>query len=345
MFGNKSKSIFLDIAGDSAFAACASSAKAPLMVEQLREISLGEDSALGDALRQLAGVRGNALVPAACAIYPAGRIVASASVDPKRFSDESYLAETVREAAKVDASRYSLYMLSPQDGSDIAQSRGPARNALICGAPTDELLLQQDRLLQGGCYPARFEIGSVATLGGLVDYLEFTQSKAPTLLLEIGKDTTGVFIVTSEGVEISRSVHFGINAMIPQVQKELALKDEEAARKLFFSNSFDFTGLGAQLTKRLVRELQASIGFYEVQTGLSVSQLCCTLIPSKVQWLDKTLADVLGMRVVAIDYIEWLKTRGIELSPECVEAARGPAWIGLFSLMAQYREKKNEAAA
>ncbi|MGH8021354.1 MAG: hypothetical protein ACREIA_24360 [Opitutaceae bacterium] len=251
----------------------------------------------------------------------------------------------MRETAKVDAAKHSLYMLSPQDGSDIAQCKGAARNALICGAPTDELLAQQERLLLDGCYPSRLELGSVAILGGLTDYLNFTQSKAPTLLLEIGRETTGVFIITSEGVEISRSVQFGVNSMIPQVQKELALKDEEAARKLFFSNSFDFTGLGAQLTKRLVRELQASIGFYEVQTGLSVSQLCCTLIPSKVQWLDKTLADVLGMRVVAIDYAGWLKTRGIEFSPESVESARGPGWIGLFSLMAQYKGKENEAAA
>ncbi|HEX9781153.1 MAG TPA: hypothetical protein VGA56_00275 [Opitutaceae bacterium] len=345
MFGTKSKIIFIDIFGESAYAASASSQKAPMVVEALREVSLPDESSLPDALRSLSGLRGAGLVPASCSIYPTGRIVASAAVDPKRVGEEAYLAETVRETLKIDSSRYNLYMLSPADGSDVTQSKGSMRDVLICGAPTEELALRQDDLVKNGCFPLRFEIGTIATLGGVIDYLQYSESRMPTLLLEIGKDTTGVFILTSEGVQISRSIQFGIDSMIPQVQKELALKDEEAARRLFFSNSFDFTGLGGQLTKRLVRELQASIGFFEVQTGLSVSQICCTLIPSKVSWLDNTLADVLGMRVLSADYRGWLKARGIELSPGCAEIARGAGWMGLFSLMVQHREKQNETAA
>jgi Tfp pilus assembly PilM family ATPase len=165
------------------------------------------------------------------------------------------------------------------------------------------------------------------------------------LLLEIGQEHTQVFVVTRDGVDITRTVSFGISSMIPIVQKELGLKDEESARKLFFSNSFDFTGMGPQLTKRLLRELQASIGFYEVQTGQSIVQLCCTLLPSKVDWLQKTLADVLGMKVLQPDFAPWLKSMGIETSATVPVTELGAMWTSLFCAMGEYQGRQHEAAA
>ena len=115
--------------------------------------------------------------------------------------------------------------------------------------------------------------------------------------------------------------------------------------KLFFSNSFDFTGMGPQLTKRLLRELQASIGFYEVQTGQSINQLCCTQLPAKVSWLQRTLADVLGMKVHAIDNAAWLKSMGIEVAEGVQVNDLPPIWTSLLCLMGEYKGSANEAAA
>jgi len=207
------------------------------------------------------------------------------------------------------------------------------------------LLVCQNRLLDFGVFPDRMELGTVSAIGGTINYLTYTDSKSPTLMLEIGNETTNVFVLSRDGVEISRSVAFGISSMIPLVQKELALKDEESARKLFFSNSFDFTGMGPQLTKRLLRELQASIGFYEVQTGQSIAQLFCTLLPSKVAWLERTLGDVLGMKVVSIDYASWMKSMNIEISSAVKTDELGPMWTGLFCLMGEYKGRQDEAAA
>ena len=92
---------------------------------------------------------------------------------------------------------------------------------------------QECRLLAGGIYPERIELSSVATLGALADYLAFKKSKTPTLVLEIGGDTTYTYIVTSAGVEAARPILQGLDSMIPVVQKELNLKDEESAKRLF----------------------------------------------------------------------------------------------------------------
>ena len=77
----------------------------------------------------------------------------------------------------------------------------------------------------------------------------------------------------------TRPIPQGLESMIPVVQKELGLKDEESAKKLFYSNTFDFTSMGNALIKKLLKELQSSIGFYEVQTGQSVGLLHGTQLP------------------------------------------------------------------
>ena len=101
---------------------------------------------------------------------------------------------------------------------------------LFCGLPSDDIVTVQDGLLAAGFYPDQLELGTVSTLGALVDYFAFTKSKTPTLVLEIGTDTTHSYIVSATGVEASRPISQGLDAMVPIVQKELGLKDEESAK-------------------------------------------------------------------------------------------------------------------
>lgn len=346
MFGSKSKGLFFDLAGEIALAARTTGTTAPFIIEELREIPIGESADVAESVRTLADVRGNGFATACCGIYPDGRLISRIAIEPRKLRDEGYLAQYASEALKIDASAHVLVPVTLGEGADIASLKSPPKEILLCGAPSAEIIDHQNRLIEYALFPERLEIGSVATIGGLMSQMRFTDNKSPLLLLEIGTESTAVFVLTREGVDIARTVSFGISSMIPLVQKELALKDEESARKLFFSNSFDFTGMGPQLTKRLLRELQASIGFYEVQTGQSINQLCCTLLPSKVGWLQRTLADVLGMKIHTVDTTAWLKSMGIEAAPGVQLNDLPPIWTSLMCLMGDYKgSTANEAAA
>lgn len=345
MFGSKSKGLFFDLAGDTAMVARTTGLSAPFVIEELREVPLGDPAEVADAVRSIAGVRGSGYATASCAVYPNGRLVSRLAIEGRKLRDEGYLLQHVADSLKIDAAAYSLVPITLGEGSDLASQKTPPKEILVCGAPSAELVAVQNRLLEYGLFPERLEIGSVSTIGGIMSQLRFTDNKSPVLLLEIGTESTFVSVLGHDGVEITRSVAFGISSMIPLVQKELALKDEESARKLFFSNSFDFTGMGPQLTKRLLRELQASIGFYEVQTGQSINQLCCTLLPAKVTWLQRTLADVLGMKVLTLDTAAWLKSMGIDLADGVQVQDLPPVWTSLLCLMGNYQRSHNEAAA
>jgi hypothetical protein len=137
-------------------------------------------------------------------------------------------------------------------------------------------------------------------------------------------------------VEASRPIPQGLDAMVPIVQKELGLKDEESARKLFYSNTFDFTGMGPLLIKKLLKELQSSIGFYEVQTGQSVGQLLSTQLSPKLSWLDTAIATALGVTSLKVDPVPWLQSRQITVPEALTKNAQDARWLGLLGLMAHY---------
>ena len=203
---------------------------------------------------------------------------------------------------RVEPDKYSAVVLNANDGSDFdATKPAPQKEVIFGGMPNEEILQAQDELLEEGIYPDRLELGSLAVLGALVDYLGHIEDKTSTLVLEVGPEMTNSYIVSSTGVEASRPIPQGYESMVPLVQKELGLKDAESARKLFFSNTFDFTGMGPVLIKRLTKELQSSIGFYEVQTGQSVGLLYSLLLPQKLAWLDGAIASAMGIRSLKVE--------------------------------------------
>jgi len=336
LFSAKTKAFFLEQNEHAILLARASSSAAPLVIEELREVSPGDAAALAEALRQLQPRKPpSGYLNAVCGVYPPRRLVRRTTLELKRAKEPGYFTELLAQQCRVEPDKFTVYAINAGDGTDFDLAKAAQKDVLFCGLPSDDIVAAQDGLLERGVYPDRLELGSVALLGGIVDYLAFKKTKTPTLVLEIGAETTHSFIVSAAGVESSRPIAQGLDAMVPVIQKELGLKDEESARKLFFSNTFDFTGMGPALLQRLLKELQSSIGFYEVQTGQSVGQVVCTQLPPKLAWLGTSVAGALGIAKVEFDLRGWLHARRIALADAADAAVTDARWLGLFSLMVQ----------
>jgi len=338
LFAKKSKGFCAEIGEHSTLIARLSQPDAPYIVEELKELPSTDDEALTGWIKQTDGKGPTGYAHATCGIYPAKRLVRRHTLDLKRVKDPAYLTEVYTQQFRIEPDKYTIRMLNPDDGSDYDQEAKTAqKEALFCGLPSEDVIAIQDKLLSQGIYPERLELGTLATLGGIVSYLKFKESKAPVLLLEIGEDTTHSFIIGPEGVDISRPITSGISAMIPVVQKELGLKDEESAKKLFYSNTFDFTSMGSVLVKRLLKELQSSIGFYEVQTGQSIGHVFCTQLPSSLSWLGSTMAGSLGVPQLKLEMLPWLEAHNIKLSDGVTLGSVEERWFGLFSLLVSHQ--------
>lgn len=336
-FSQKTKGFFVEQNEHGVMLARTSAPTAPFTVEDMRECAPNDPAALEEAINQLQPKKNpSGYLHSTVGIYPGKRLVRRHSLELKRVKEPGYFAEVCSQQFRIEQEKYMIAILNAADGTDYDVAKAVQKDVLFCGLPTDEANATQASLLEGRIYPERLELASVALLGGVVDYLAFTKSKTPTLVLEIGADSTHSFIVTATGVEASRPIPQGLDAMVPIVQKELGLKDEESARKLFYSNTFDFTGMGPLLIKKLLKELQSSIGFYEVQTGQSVGQVLSTQLSPKLTWLEAAIAGALGISNLKLDPVPWLKSRHITLPEAFAKNAQEIRWFGLLALMAQY---------
>ncbi len=336
-FAKKSKGFCIEFGDHTVRVARMSQAAAPTVVEELREFPVEDTDSLQTWLKGTDGKGPTGLVHATCGVYPPKRIVRRHTLDLKRVKEPAYFTEIYNQQFRVEADKYVFKTLNSEDGSEYDPAKaGNNKEVLFCGLPSDEVDRTQDKFLEMGVYPECFELGTVATLGGLCHYQKFKETKTPVLLLEFGADNTQSYILSSDGVEISRPLGSGVASMIPMVQKELGLKDEESARKLFYSNTFDFTSMGPTLTKKLLKELQSSIGFYEVQTGQSIGAVLCTQLPGTLSWLATAMAGALGVSLFKMELKPWLESLQITVPENVTPNAPDENWIGLFSLMASY---------
>lgn len=335
-FGKKTKTYCFDFYDQGVRVACLSQETPPLVVEELREFPLGEAEAMQDFIKTAEGKGPTGFLHSIVGISPAKRLVRRHTLDGKRLKDPTYFNEVLAQQFRVEPDKYVTRVLHAPDGGDLDPTKGAQKEALFCGLPADEVLAWQDKVLAMGIYPERLELTTVATLGGLVSYLKSKETKAPVLLLEIGDEATQSFILGAEGVDVSRPIPSGVAAMVPVVQKELGLKDEESAKKLFYSNTFDFTSMGPTLIKRLLKELQSSIGFYEVQTGQSIGAVLCTQLPASLSWLGGAIAAAVGVGSLKFDPVAWLESRGVTCADGVAANPLDERWLGLFSLLVSH---------
>jgi hypothetical protein len=337
LFAQKTKGFFVELNDHAIMIARASASVAPFTIEEMRECPANDPAALEAILTQLQPKKGpSGYIPSTVGVFPPRRLVRRHTLELKRIKEQGYIAEICSQQFRIEQDKYSIAILNSTDGSEFDSAKIGQKDVMFCGLPAEDADSIQTSLLQSRIYPERLELGSVATLGGVVDCLAHGKSKTPVLVLEIGADTTHSFIVTANGIEASRPIPQGLDAMVPIVQKELGLKDEESARKLFYSNTFDFTGMGPLLIKKLLKELQSSIGFYEVQTGQSVGQVLTTQLSPKLQWLDAAIAGALGISSLKLDPVSWLQANQITIPEALIKTAQDIRWFGVLALMPQH---------
>lgn len=336
LFPAKTKGYFFERNEFGLTFARTSGPQAPMVVEEIRECGADDAEALATICADFRPKKSSAAyLNAFCGINLEQRMIRRATLDPKKVREDGYLNEVASSQFRIDPAIYTLALLNADNGREYDMAKAMQKEVVICGMPAADILKAQERLLSEGIFPDKLEIGSLSALGGIIDYSAHAQIASPTLVLEIGADSTHSYIVSKDGLEASRPIMQGLGGMVPVVQKELGLKDEESARKLFLSNTFDFTGMAPVLIKKLLKELQSSIGFYEVQTGQSIGQVACTVLPQKLSWLEAAIAGQLGVGVFKPDMAPWLQARQITLADSVQAVSLGTRNFSLFGLMVQ----------
>jgi len=346
MLSAKSKGFFAEVSRFKVAVAATSSLKTPFVVEKYSEISTDKSpEEIKEFISEFVGDKSQRYTMGNVSVYPGSRLFFRHSVDaPARMKDSGFLEEIIRSQAGMDLGSNSVVVLNSGDGMpfDPARSLAAQRELLIAGAGIGELRELQNRVLSYGIYPVRMEIGSLPLLGAVIGYAKRNQIKRPILILEIDTRTTALYVVTHERVDLCRTVPAGFDSMLPVISSELGVKDEQSARGMIYSNTFDFTELGQKLLTRLLKEIRSSTGFYEVQTGQSIGGVMLNLLPPNLEWVRSSISKSLGLETLKIDVTKMMAPYGITISPQLVGDGQISQMTGLLALMMNH-ERQTEA--
>lgn len=344
MISSSKKDFIIEYRPSSIRIVRANSLATPILIEAIEEIPLGGDSnAIAIAVRKLAGVKTNGYLNGACVVYPERRIVRQILIDTPKGTEADFVLKALSENLSGVPAELSAHCLSPVTGAEVDPAAYGKKEVIACGVPNSDIVDLQKQMLEHGIYPNRIELGTIGSIGFLQDALIWKGANAPSLFLEIEKRFSNAVIVGPKGIEMSRRIETGSEDIALALKEELNLKDEGTAYKLLSSKDFDFSSISRKILRRLMRELQSSIGFYEVQTGQSVSWVHCSSRAASMDWLENSIGDLLNLEPFTLDLAGWLKANGIECADEKMIDRIDLSWIGQLAALCSF--KKEEIAA
>ena len=315
-------------------------------IEAIEEIPLNDEvDAIANSVRKFCGAKSNGYLNGCCIVYPDRRVVRKVSIDAPRGKETDFVFSVLHDEIENAPPELSAHCLSPETGQEVNPSEYNRKEVVICGVPNADIEKIQQRLLERAVYPKRVELGTVGLIGALQNALAWKQSKLPTLLIDIGDRATDAFIVGADGVEMSRKVSTGTKDIAEALKEELNLKDCDASNRLLSSKDFDFSSISRKILRKLLREIQSSIGYYEVQTGQSVSWIHTTTKQIGMDWLEVSLGDSLNLKPLDLDFHGWLESLGIRVADEKLASKLDISWAAMISSLCSFGQKKERKAA
>lgn len=346
MLSSKTRGVFVEVGRYRLTVAITSPGPSPRTIETIAEISAesGREK-IREFILAAAGNPKARYANCRVAVYPPTRFFYRHSAEtPAKLKEQGYFEEVISGQLGVDISANTVTIVNACDGTtfDLTRSLAVQRELLICGAPSAELRTIQEDLLADGIYPDSLEIGSLSMLGALMNHSKKNGIKRPVLMLESAPAQTNLYIVSPDKVDLCRTIPVGLDSMLPALAGELGMKDEQSARSMLYSNTFDFTEMGPTLLSRLLKEIKASTGFYEVQTGQTIGSVFVHLLPPGLEWVRQCLSKALGMDGLRIDLKGWMEGSGVKLGEGVRFEGPPERFVGVLSLVVEH-ERPAEA--
>jgi len=341
MISGKKSDFILECHPNAIRAARVDSLSSPSAILEMTEVEVSGEKSVAEEMRRLAGAKSNGYLQAACAVYPPRRLVRRVKIDAGRNKEQAFLLDYLKKEAKADPEELMAYCLSPKTGEEIDPNGYGRNDIVLCSLPRKDALAIQEDLLGKAVYPESIELGTVAVAGAIQSILRFKKAAQPALALELDENFSLAMIVGQNGVEMIRHLPCGAREFAASLKEQLHLRDEGAAEKLLASRDFDFGPLASKILGRLLRELQSSIGFFEVQTGQSISCIYSYHQQRRLDWLQASAAEQLNLAPLEVDLAAWLGSEGVELADKSLAEKLDFSWLGVLAMACKFQGDRN----
>ncbi len=274
-----------------------------------------------------------------CIVYPERRVIRQVLIDAPRGKETEFIFNLLHDEIENAPAELSAHCLSPESGKEVDPTEFNRKDVVGCGVPNPDIADLQSRMLDHAIYPRRVELGTIGVIGALQEALVWQESKVSALFLELEDRVANAVIIGPKGIEMSRKVEAGTLDIAEALKEELSLKDMDAAFRLLSSKDFDLSSISRKILRKLLRELQSSIGFYEVQTGQSVSWIHTSSRSVSMDWLEESIGSFLNLESFQLEMEAWLESSGVSFASEELSGKIDLSWIGLFSTLCSFNRE------
>ena len=144
LFSRKTKGYFVEMNENSVLLARTTSDSAPLEVEDLKEVALGDTAGIAEVLRQLQPRKPpSGYVHAVVGVYPPKRIVRRHTLELKKMKDQGYMSEVFTQQLRIEQDKFTVAMINAGDGGDYDLTKANQKEVLFCGAPNEDITAVQ----------------------------------------------------------------------------------------------------------------------------------------------------------------------------------------------------------
>lgn len=299
----------------------------PTVIEEIKEISIDNKAAAGQALASILPASGATMQEVVCSVRPRDRffLLASEKESPKS-SSLSALRSLAGNSHFAALGPSELVGFDNRTGLPL-EGRAGSR-WFVAGAPKTNLDEIRSTLGEWKIAPSRLEVASVSFLGVVLAEQQRTKG-APTLVWEIGDATSDLFLVSARGIENVKKLPFGLDKVADAVQTELGMKSRGAATRIFFNEFYDFSEIGPKISARIAGSLQPAIA----EMGGNPSALICNGLASKQNWFGQLLAKSMNLSPWAPDITAWCNGAGLTFVGNTLQPKLSSTWLGLLGMM------------
>jgi TonB family protein len=324
------KGYFLELNESFLLAARTVTSGRPTAIEDMREASLDNKTAVSQTLSAVFPSAGPAAVGVVCSVRPRDRffLLASEKETPKA-SSLAALRAFVGSSAFAASGPSELVGLDARTGLPLEGK--PGSRWFVSGAPKEALSGIRTTLGEWKLTPSRMEVASAGFLGVVLAEQQRTKG-APVLVWEIGEAASDLFLVSAQGIVGVKKLPFGLDRVADSVQAELGMKSRGAATRIFFNEFYDFSEIGPKIASRVAGSLQPAIAEITGSSGAPAA-LICLGVASKQNWFSQQMAKALNLAPWQPDVTTWCSTAGLTFVDSTLQSKLSPTWLGLLGLM------------
>ncbi len=325
-----SNGYFVELGEYSLILAKANLTQKPRIVDDLREVWLGDAAAVEAAVKE---IKGEQKAKAVALLRLKNRaVLGSDAAIAKRVSTPAAVDDFLKEAVGADHVPANWAWVSQKDGKTPEGGNGWLLDS-NAATTTQEAL---DKVTGWGFELLRVQSGPLASVGALVSA---AKSAGAILLCDIAETKTFLAVVTAGGVTGFSSIAVGFDALAEATQAALGLKFRGSAARLMFNESYDFADAAAKIAEPLAVAVKAALPSLG---GTAPASLVCTGILARQSWLSGALAAAVGLKPLTLDG-GWAASAGLSLTGKAPTDVP-PSWLGILGAISAY-EPRNPGAA